>query len=138
MQRLMSSDWRVIYLTMLILVSLPLLNPLGIPLDINKGTRDVFEQLDAVPAGKRVLFSINYAPTSAADIAPQAKVMLDHLMSNAHLLVHEALVEALVPGGVLAPILGGDIRDFMTESARQRAVRMFNERRGEFAIGRSG
>jgi hypothetical protein len=95
---------------------------------------------------------------------------------NAHLLVHEALVEALVPGGVLAPILGGDIRDFMTESARQRAagrfrdadrtalagyyvplmqeyvgaekridaclveraVRMFNERQGEFAIGRSG
>ncbi len=82
MQKLMSLDRRVIYLTMLVLVSLPLLNPLGIPLDINKGTRDVFEQLDAVPAGKQVLFSINYDPTSAADIAPQAKVMLDHLMSK--------------------------------------------------------
>jgi len=82
MQKLMNIDRRIIYFTMLVLVSLPLLNPLGIPLEINKGTRDVFEQLDAVPAGKRVLFSINYDPTSAADIAPQAKVMLEHLMSK--------------------------------------------------------
>lgn len=82
MQRLMNLDRRIIYLAMLVLVSLPLLNPLGIPLKINKGTRDVYEQLNAVPAGKRVLFSINYDPTSAADIAPQATVMLDHLMSK--------------------------------------------------------
>lgn len=58
----MSLDRRVIYLTMLVVVSLPLLNPLGIPLEINKGTRDVYEQLDAVPAGKRVLFSITIRP----------------------------------------------------------------------------
>ena len=82
MEKLVDVDRRIIYLTILVLVSLPLLKPLGIPLEINKGTLDVFKQLDAVPAGERVLFSINYDPTSAPDIAPQAKVMLDHLMSK--------------------------------------------------------
>ena len=82
MDKLVNLDRRIIYFVMLVLVSLPLLSPLGIPLLITQGTRDMYEQLDAVPAGSRVLFSINYDPTSAPDIAPQAVVMLDHLMSN--------------------------------------------------------
>lgn len=94
---------------------------------------------------------------------------------NADQLVREAMVEALVPGGALAPLMGGTMRDFASESVRQRAagrtnsadraalagyyvplmreyidagrsidaelveraVRIFNERRGELAIGKS-
>lgn len=82
MSKLLNFDRRIIYLVMLILVSIPLINPLGIPLGINQGTRDVYEQLDALQAGDRVLFSINYDPTSAPDIAPQAVVMLQHLMEK--------------------------------------------------------
>lgn len=95
---------------------------------------------------------------------------------NAEYLVREAIVEALVPGGALAPLMGGTMRDFASDSARQhaagrhdeadraalagyylpivqeyidagksfdadlveRAIAIFNERRGELAIGRTG
>jgi hypothetical protein len=41
---------------------------------------------------------------------------------NADQLVREAIVEALVPGGVLAPLIGGTIRDFATVSEQHRAA----------------
>lgn len=133
MQKLMNIDRRIIYFTMLVLVSLPLLNPLGIPLEINKGTRDVFEQLDAVPAGKRVLFSINYDPTSAADIAPQAKVMLEHLMSKnvkVALVCFSAAGPALIEG-LIAPhlavgkVYGEDVVNLGFIAGAETAIRNF-------------
>ncbi|MGE5579056.1 MAG: hypothetical protein ACM3WU_03340 [Bacillota bacterium] len=41
---------------------------------------------------------------------------------DAHHLVREAILGALVPGGVLAPLLGGTIRDFASEAKQQRAA----------------
>jgi hypothetical protein len=80
--KLMNFDRRIIYVVMLVLVSIPLINPLGIPLDINPMTQDVYNQLDSLQAGDRVLFSINYDPTSAPDIHPQAVVVMKHMMAK--------------------------------------------------------
>ncbi len=133
MEKLMNLDRRIIYLTMLVLVSLPLLNPLGIPLDISKGTRDVFEQLDALQPGQRVLFSINYDPTSAADIAPQAKVMLEHLMSKnvkVALVCFSAAGPAIIEG-LIAPhleagkVYGEDLVNLGFIAGAETAIRNF-------------
>lgn len=37
-------------------------------------------------------------------------------------LVREAILGALVPGGALAPLMGGTVRDFASEAAQQRAA----------------
>jgi len=81
-KKLQNFDRRIIYVVMLVVISWPLLSPIGVPLQVNQGTLDVFNQLDALKAGDRVIFSINYDPTSAADIAPQASIMLQHLMQK--------------------------------------------------------
>ncbi len=133
MHRLLNFDRRIIYLVMLILVSLPLINPLGIPLEINQGTRDVYNQLDAVAAGERVLFSINYDPTSAPDIAPQAIVMLDHLMSK-NVKVALVCFSAAGPNlieGLIAPYLaankvyGEDLVNLGFIAGAETAIRNF-------------
>lgn len=82
LRKLLNFDRRIIYLVMLVLVSIPLIKPLGIPLGINKGTRNVFNMIDSLQAGDRVLFSINYDPTSGPDIHPQAVIVLKHLMEK--------------------------------------------------------
>ena len=41
---------------------------------------------------------------------------------NAHIMVREAIVGALVPGGALAPLIGGRIRDFASEAQQLRAA----------------
>jgi hypothetical protein len=132
-EKLVDVDRRIIYLTILVLVSLPLLKPLGIPLEINKGTLDVFKQLDAVPAGERVLFSINYDPTSAPDIAPQAKVMLDHLMSKdvkVALVCFSAAGPAIIEG-LIAPhleagkVYGEDLANLGFIAGAETAIRNF-------------
>lgn len=133
MDKLMKLDRRIIYFVMLVLVSLPLLSPLGIPLLITQGTRDMYEQLATVPAGSRVLFSINYDPTSAPDIAPQAVVMLDHLMSNN---VNVALVCFSAAGpnlieGLMAPhlaagkVYGEDLVNLGFIAGAETAIRNF-------------
>lgn len=82
LRKLLNFDRRLIYVVMLVLVSIPLINPIGIPLGINQGTRNVFNEIDSLQAGDRVLFSINYDPTSAPDIHPQAVIVLEHLMQK--------------------------------------------------------
>jgi len=42
--------------------------------------------------------------------------------TDADQLVREAIVETLVPGGLLAPLIGGRIRDFATVAEQHRAA----------------
>ncbi len=133
LERLQSFDRRIIYVVMLFLISLPLLNPLGIPLEINQGTRDVYERLDALNAGERVLFSINYDPTSAPDIAPQTVIMLDHLMDkgvNVALVCWSAAGPNLIEG-LIAPhlqngkVYGQDLVNIGFIAGGETAIRNF-------------
>ncbi len=82
MSFLQNMDRRIIYIFMLLLVSIPLIKPLGIPIEINYMTQEVYDMMDSLQPGDRVLFSINYDPTSAPDIHPQAVIVLRHLMQK--------------------------------------------------------
>jgi len=80
LSKLQRIDSRIVYLLMFLALSIPLIMPLGIPLSISPMTRsiyDIIEDLD--PATDVVLLSFGYSPAAAADIHPQAVVVIDHL-----------------------------------------------------------
>lgn len=80
LSKIQNMDSRIIYLVLLILVSIPLLNPIGIPLSITDMTQTVFDILDNLNAGDRVLLAINYNPSDTSDIQPQAVAVLKQLL----------------------------------------------------------
>lgn len=80
LNKLQRIDPRIIYALMFVVLSVPLIAPLGIPLDISAMTRPIFNIIeDLDPATDVVLLSFGYSPAAAADIHPQAVVVVDHL-----------------------------------------------------------
>lgn len=81
-QKLQSIDRRIIYVLLILVAAIPMINPLGIPLSVGRGTQKFFEIMDAIPAGERVLFSIDYAPSGAPDVHPQTTAVMQHMVDK--------------------------------------------------------
>jgi hypothetical protein len=73
-------DRRIWYILLLILVSTPLIRPIGLPIAIVPATHAAYNYLEALPAGANVVF----CPTSSgliAECGPVQLAMLKHLFS---------------------------------------------------------
>ena len=77
-QKIERVDRRVIYILVLLLVSLPLWFPIGLPVPVAKETHDFFDVIDALPADSVVIFSYDYGPASAPELQPMAEAGLFH------------------------------------------------------------
>jgi hypothetical protein len=69
-------DRRYLYILLFILVSIPLLSPLGLPLPISDHTRGVWDATVALPAGSVVISSFDFGPSTLPENKPQAKAHL--------------------------------------------------------------
>ena len=78
--KLQNIDRRIIYAVLLIALAIPLINPIGIPLQVNNSTRGVYDIIETLnPAKDVVLLAFDYSPGSAADMHPQAEAIVNHL-----------------------------------------------------------
>ncbi len=75
-------DRRVIYALLAIVVSFPLIKPIGLPLSYSDTTIQFFEQIEQLQPGNRVLISLDYAPSGAADVHPQTVAVSKHLIQK--------------------------------------------------------
>jgi hypothetical protein len=69
-------DRRYIYIVLFILVSIPLLYPLGLPIPISGLTEGVWDATVALPAGSVVIHSFDFGPSTLPENKPQAKAHL--------------------------------------------------------------
>lgn len=79
-QKLLKVDSRIIYLIMLIGISVPLLRPFGLPLEVVNTTIQAYEVVEKLEPGARVLMSFDYSPGGAAELDPISKAMLTHFI----------------------------------------------------------
>jgi hypothetical protein len=79
-QKLLKLDARIIYLIMLVGIAIPLVNPLGLPLQIADATRSAFQQVDSLPKDAKVLMSFDYSAGGAAELDPIAGALLSHFL----------------------------------------------------------
>lgn len=80
--KLQNIDRRLIYVVLLLALIVPLVNLLGIPISISPLTTQVFELVDSLEPGSKVLLSLDYSPGGSPDVHPQAVAVTEHLISR--------------------------------------------------------
>jgi hypothetical protein len=94
---LLKLDRRVIFLIILIGVTIPLLVKIGFNLEVTENSRTIYKLIEETPAGKAVIVSIDFDPSSQAELQPMAKAILEHAFRKKH----KVILTALWPMGVI-------------------------------------
>jgi len=73
---LVSVDRRVIYLVLAIAVLLPIIFPIRATTAISKEVRGIFEFVESLKPGDRVLVALDFDPSTAAELQPMAEAVI--------------------------------------------------------------
>jgi hypothetical protein len=90
-------DRRYVYLVLFLVVTIPLLRPVGMPVSVSPDTQQYFEVLDGVEAGDKVFFTLNTEYSGFNEIhsgiVASLRVLIDH---KAKICFAEGHVEATI------------------------------------------
>ncbi len=112
-----SVDRRWIFLIIAVVVIVPLIVPVGLPIRPTDTTKDVYDAIEALPTGSKVLLSIEYSPSTRPENHPMTISIMRHLFENNH----KVFITCLWPDG-----------QFMAQDAiSQVAKNEFNKVYGE-------
>jgi hypothetical protein len=81
-QTLMAIDRRVIFLAVILAVSLPLLVSISQKIHISPEVQDLYDALERLPAGSKVVLAFDYDPPSAPELQPMAVAMLTYCLEH--------------------------------------------------------
>jgi len=98
-------DRRWIFLAMLLAVAVPIYAQKTFPEKPTKTVLDVFNFIEHLEPGSKVLFSLDYAPSSEGELAPMTKALIRHCAVKRH----KMYFMTLYPDG--QPLLESNIRD---------------------------
>lgn len=80
-------DPRWLYVIIIIAVSWPLLNPIGLPVAIEKWTRNAYDTIETLPEGSKVLISSTNAGSNWPDLGIPETALTRHLLKKGHKVV---------------------------------------------------
>jgi hypothetical protein len=105
LSKLQSIDRRVIYILTAAVVVYALLNPMGLPIKVNKETQMAYDYMDGLPAGSEVVFGMDYSVSNIPEQGTAAIAMVRHaFQKNLKVIFVGMWVEA----GNLAKIVMND------------------------------
>ena len=81
-----SIDRRWIFLIIAAVVIVPLIIPVGLPIRPTDTTKDVYDSIEKLPVGSKVLLSVEYSPSTRPENHPMTISILRHLFKNDHKL----------------------------------------------------
>ena len=112
-----SVDRRWIFMIIAVVVLMPLIIPMGLPIRPTDTTKNVYDAIEALPTGSKVLLSIEYSPSTRPENHPMTISIMRHLFRNNHMV----FITCLWPDG-----------QFMAQDAiNQVAKNEFNKVYGE-------
>jgi len=94
-RKLLAIDRRIIFLLVAVGVIMPLLLPVNLPITVTPRVQAAFDAIDALPAGSKVLVSMDYEPDIMAELLPMSIAVLRHCFRK-HLQV---IAMTLYPAG---------------------------------------
>jgi hypothetical protein len=77
-ERMLKIDRRIIFLIIGLCTLIPLLNPVGLPINISPEVRAVYDYLEGLPEGSVFLLSLDFDPASKPELYPQSIALLRH------------------------------------------------------------
>ncbi len=96
LQAMMTVDRRIIFLLIAIAITVPLLLPLGLGVQITEEVRKVYDLVEALDDRSVVLFSFDYEASTMAELDPMSYAILRHCYSKGS----RVLAMTLYAGGV--------------------------------------
>jgi len=81
-EKLLMIDRRWIYLTIGIVVFVPLLFRIGMPVYVTTEVQNVYDYIDALPEGAVVMIPCEYDPATMAELRPMAYALFRHCFSK--------------------------------------------------------
>lgn len=82
LRKLARLDRRIIYFLIAVAVVVPVFYPMGLPIKINKTVQAAYDYTEKLKPGSQVLFSIDYGPATAVELAPAALAAADQLLKK--------------------------------------------------------
>ena len=80
--RMMSIDRRIIFLSVGLAVAIPIIAPLGFPVQVSEETRSFHREMAALKPGDTILLSFDYEGDVMAELNPMAVAVLRHAFSR--------------------------------------------------------
>jgi hypothetical protein len=77
--RLMSIDRRIIFMSIALAVAIPLLAPLGFPVQVSEEVRSFHRELDPLEEGDIILLTFDYEGDVMAELNPMSEAVLNHV-----------------------------------------------------------
>jgi len=75
-------DRRVMYTLLIVMLLIPLINPIGLPLSISSDVRSAYETIEALQKGAVVILSTDYSAGASPELWPQTVAYTKHLMKK--------------------------------------------------------
>ncbi len=85
-------DRRIWYLLLTVSLFIPLIMPLGLPLQVSQEAQTVYDTIEALPEGAIVIVSPSYSPGTDAENWPQHAAIIQHLIAKKAKVVQVSLV----------------------------------------------
>jgi hypothetical protein len=82
LESLQRLDPRWIFVAFLIAVSIPIIQPLGLPIKIGENTRRVYRAVDELPDGSLVVLTPDFSYDNRGELLPMLEAFLKHLLSK--------------------------------------------------------
>ena len=76
--RILSLDRRFIFILIGLVTLIPLLYPIGLPVRVSAEVQRVYEYIERLPEGTRVVISFDYDPASKPELQPMTVAILRH------------------------------------------------------------
>jgi hypothetical protein len=103
---MMALDRRISYFLLLALLAWPTLAPWGLPLNVGPEARDFHAAVDAVPAGGRIVLSVEHRADFGPELNPMTAAVFARAMErNVRVIVWAGVDEgAMIAQGICEPI----------------------------------
>ena len=76
LEKLMNVDRRVIFVLVALAVILPTLLPVSMPISVSEPTQQLYDYIEAIPAGGTIMLAFDYGPASLAELNPMARAVM--------------------------------------------------------------
>lgn len=94
--RVRNIDRRIIFLVVALAIIVPLLVPIGFPIQVSPSVRSLYDALETIPPGSRVLISFDYGASTYPETYPMSMAVLRHCF----LKDAKPIIMALWPEGI--------------------------------------
>ncbi len=81
-EKLLKIDRRWIFLLVAVTIIIPIIHPLNLPVKVTKEVRGVFDEIEKLPPGTKVLVTFDYEPSSTPEMDPMAKAVVAHCFNK--------------------------------------------------------